>query len=134
MSFGDWPIGRKLAAVLACILTLFVASSALSMYQTLQQEQVLRHMINDVLTTERALERWSNNVTAGVQRAAAIAKSSDAVLVPYFEQATKDATADSAKQMKIISANLTSPEQIALMEKPHSCVTNTCSCAKTLPS
>ena len=117
MSFGDWPIGRKLAAVLACILTLFVASSALSMYQTLQQEQVLRHMINDVLTTERALERWSNNVTAGVQRAAAIAKSSDAVLVPYFEQATKDATADSAKQMKIISANLTSPEQIALMEK-----------------
>ena len=114
MSYGNWPIGRKLAAVLGSILLLFVSSSGLAIYQSLQQDRMLSHMMDEVLVTERALKNWSMNVTAGVQRAAAIAKSSDAVLVPYFEQATKDATADSAKQMKIISANLTSPEQKAI--------------------
>ena len=117
MSFGDLPIGRKFAAVLTSILLLFVGSTALSIYQSVQQDRILSHMIDEVLVTERALERWSNNVTAGVQRAAAIAKSSDAILVPYFDKPTKDATADTAKQMKIIMANLKSPEQLALMDK-----------------
>ena len=117
MSFSDWSIGRKLAAVLTCILALFVGSSALSIYQSMQQDKILKHMITEVLVTERALERWNKNVTAGVQRAAAIAKSTDPSLVAYFEKATQEATADSAVQMKIINANLKTPEQKALMEK-----------------
>lgn len=117
MSYGNWPIGRKLATVLGSILLLFTASTSLAIYQSMQQDKILKHMILEVLVTERALERWNNNVTAGVQRAAAIAKSSDAILVPYFDKATQDATADSAAQMKIINANLKAPEQIALMAK-----------------
>lgn len=70
LSFGDLPIGRKFAAVLASILLLFVGSTALSIYQSVQQDRILSHMIDEVLVTERALERWSNNVTAGVQRPA----------------------------------------------------------------
>ena len=94
MSYGNWPIGRKLAAVLGSILLLFVSSSGLAIYQSLQQDRMLSHMMDEVLVTERALKNWSMNVTAGVQRAAAIAKSDDASLVQYFDKATKEATAD----------------------------------------
>lgn len=117
MSFSDLAIGRKLAAVLACIFVFLMGGTALSIYQTVQQDRIMHHMVNEVLVTERALERWSNNVTAGVQRAAAIAKSSDTVLVGYFDKPTKDATADTARQMKIIMAHLKSPQQLALLDK-----------------
>jgi methyl-accepting chemotaxis protein len=117
MSYGNWPIGRKLAAVLGSILLLFVSSSGLAIYQSLQQDRMLSHMMDEVLVTERALKNWSMNVTAGVQRAAAIAKSDDASLVQYFDKATKEATADTAVQMKIINAHLRDPAQLALLEK-----------------
>ncbi|MGE6213226.1 methyl-accepting chemotaxis protein [Comamonas aquatica] len=117
MSYGNWPIGRKLAAVLGIILLLFVSSSGLAIYQSLQQDRMLSHMMDEVLVTERALKNWSMNVTAGVQRAAAIAKSDDASLVQYFDKATKEATADTAVQMKIINAHLRDPAQLALLEK-----------------
>ena len=81
MFFRHWSIGRKLAAVLASILVLFMGSSALSLYQTREQDRILNHMVGEVLLTERALANWSKNVTAGVQRAAAIAKSTDTSLV-----------------------------------------------------
>ncbi|WP_455555744.1 methyl-accepting chemotaxis protein [Comamonas sp.] len=117
MPFGDWSIGRKLASVLTCILTLFVASSGLSIYQSMQQDKILKQMILEVLVTERALRQWSSYLSDGIQRAAAIAKSSDATLVPYFAQATKEATDESTKLMKIIDANFKTPEQITLMDK-----------------
>ena len=115
MSFGDWSIGRKLAAMLASIMVLFVGSSGLAIYQSLEQDRTLKLMIEQVLVTERALDRWSKNVTAGVQRAAAIAKSDDPGLVQYFDQATKDATADSARQMDIINANMRDPKMLEML-------------------
>lgn len=115
MFFRHWSIGRKLAAVLASILVLFMGSSALSLYQTREQDRILNHMVGEVLLTERALANWSKNVTAGVQRAAAIAKSTDTSLVAYFDKATKDATADTARQMKIIEANLKSPHELQML-------------------
>ncbi len=117
MSFSDMPIGRKLAVVLVCIFVFLIGGAALSVHQSMEQDRIMRHMLNEVLVTERALERWSNNVTAGVQRAAAIAKSADVVLVPYFDKPTKDATADTARQMKIILANLKSPQELAMLDK-----------------
>ena len=115
MFFRHWSIGRKLTAVLASILVLFMGSSALSLYQTREQDRILNHMVGEVLLTERALANWSKNVTAGVQRAAAIAKSTDTSLVAYFDKATKDATADTARQMKIIEANLKSPHELQML-------------------
>lgn len=115
MSLANWPIGRRLAALTASILVFFMASSALALYHSKQQDRMLQTMIMDVLVAERALKDWSLNVTAGVQRAAAIAKSSDESLVQYFDQATKDATADTARQMKIINERLKDPEQLAML-------------------
>ncbi|MDR2326553.1 MAG: methyl-accepting chemotaxis protein [Acidovorax sp.] len=115
MSLANWPIGRKLAALIASIMVLFLTGSGLAIYQSTQQDAVLRTMLSDVLVTERALKDWSMNVTAGVQRAAAIAKSSDDSLVQYFDQATKDATADTARQMEIINAHLSDPQQLAML-------------------
>lgn len=115
MSLANWSIGRRLAAIFASILVLFLANSALALYNSKLQDQAMHHMLEDTLVVERALKDWSMNVTAGVQRAAAIAKSSDDSLVQYFDQATKEATADTARQMKIINERLKDPEQLRML-------------------
>lgn len=64
MSFSDMPIGRKLAVVLVCIFVFLIGGAALSVHQSMEQDRIMRHMLNEVLVTERALERWSNNAAA----------------------------------------------------------------------
>ena len=132
MSYGNY---RLAASSRPCLATSCCSSStaAAAIYQSLQQDRMLSHMMDEVLVTERALKNWSMNVTAGVQRAAAIAKSDDASLVQYFDKATKEATADTAVQMKIINAHLRDPAQLALLEKSSSCATPTWRSARRSP-
>ena len=115
MRFGHWSIGRKLAAVMGTILCLFTACSALSIYQSLSQDKLLYQMMFHVLPAERAVTAWRINVTAGVQRATAIAHSDDASLADYFAPATQAATAHTQQQLAQIQTLLTSPRDIALL-------------------
>ena len=115
MFWNHWPIGRKLAAAMGSILLLFVASSSLALYQSMAQDKVLLQMMRQILPAERALSSWRTNVHAGVQRATAIARTTDAQLVNHFAEVTKAATAHSQQQMDLIKTLVTDPADLALL-------------------
>ena len=115
MFWNDWPIGRKLGAAMGSILVLFVASSSLALYQSMQQDKILVEMMRTVLPAERALSAWRTNVHAGVQRATAIARSTDTQLVGHFAEITKTATAHSQQQLDLIQTLISTPHELALM-------------------
>jgi hypothetical protein len=74
-------------------------------------------MVDDQLKVERAGEAWLNNTTAGVQRAAAIAKSSDPSLVEYFAPASAKAIAETNDLQKVIEAAMDTDEEKAEFAK-----------------
>ena len=88
MFLSNVSIGKRLAIVLGIILALFLATSAAAVWKLQQLSREIDAMIEDNVKTERAGSDWLRHTTAGVQRAAAIAKSSDASLIDYFAPAT----------------------------------------------
>ena len=115
MFWNDWAIGRKLGAAMGSILVLFLASSALAIYQSLEQDRMLEQMMQQVLPAERAVSTWRTNVHAGAQRTTAIARSTDTELVHHFAEITRVGTANSQKNLDIVKSLLVEPEQVALL-------------------
>ena len=115
MSLGNWSIGRKLAAVMASILILFVASSALAIYQSLAQDKILYRMIFSVLPSERAISNWAVHVATSIDRTKAVAKSHDRDLFEIFVESNNADAADSQKQIAIIESELTEPAEKSLL-------------------
>ena len=115
MSLGNWSIGRKLAAVMASILILFVASSALAIYQSLAQDKILYRMIFSVLPSERAISNWAVHVATSIDRTKAVAKSHDPDLFEIFVESNKADAADSQKQIAIIESELKDPAEKSLL-------------------
>jgi methyl-accepting chemotaxis protein len=117
MFLANWPIGRKLAAVVVSILFLFVASSGLAIYQFVQQSAAQAHIMEEVLVVERALKDWSSHIRAGAQRSAALTRSDDPNLAKHFEQFAKAEAAVNGKILKYITDGEKTPEQAALYAK-----------------
>ncbi|MCA6218779.1 MCP four helix bundle domain-containing protein [Ideonella sp. B7] len=117
MGLQNLTIGRRLAVVLSIILglSLLSAIASVAMLHTLGRE--VHAMVDDQLKVERAGEGWLNNTTAGVQRAAAIAKSSDATLVGYFAPASAKAIRDTDALQKVIEAAMDTDEERAEFDK-----------------
>jgi methyl-accepting chemotaxis protein len=107
-------IGRRLALVLSCILGLSVFSSVVAVWQLRSLGVEVADMLQSSLKVERAATDWLRNTTSGVQRAAAIARSSDASLIEYFAPATAAAIKETNELQKFIEAALTTPEEKAL--------------------
>ena len=109
-------IGRRLALVLSTILGLLVLSSALAVWELRKLGREVEGMFARDLTVERAATDWMRNTSSGVQRAAAIAKSSDPSLVEYFAPASAAAIAETNELQKLIESELDSPEERELFE------------------
>ncbi|MFT7775163.1 methyl-accepting chemotaxis protein [Roseateles sp.] len=110
-------IGRRLALVLSCILGLSVFSSLVAVWQLRSLGSEVEDMLNNSLKVERAATDWLRHTTSGVQRAAAIAKSSDASLIEYFAPATASSIAQTNDLQKLIEAALDSPEEKELFAR-----------------
>jgi len=118
MSFLQrWPIGRRLAFVLATILGLSLLSSAVSVVKLRELGHQSAAMVGDSVRIERAVSDWMTKTTTGVTRAAAIAKSSDLSLVEYFAPASAKAIQETTELQKVIEAAMDTPEEKALFEK-----------------
>ncbi|MFM9923532.1 methyl-accepting chemotaxis protein [Variovorax sp. H27-G14] len=117
MFLSNVSIGKRLAIVLGAILALFLATSVAAVLKLQQLSQEIDTMIQDNVKTERAGSDWLRHTTSGVQRAAAIAKSSDASLIEYFAPATAKSIKDTNELQKFIEGKLTKPEEKALLEK-----------------
>ncbi len=86
--FNHFSIGKRLALVLGLILLLCVSSSLYAIGELRHLGAEIDTVVSINLKVERAAGDWLRNTTAGVQRSAAIARSSDASLVEYFAPIT----------------------------------------------
>jgi len=117
MFLSRFSIGKRLTLVLGLILALFFASSVVAVVKLGQLGKEISAMVDDNIKTERAGSDWLRHTTSGVQRAAAIAKSSDASLIPYFAPATAASIRDTNELQKFIESKMDSAEKKRLFAK-----------------
>ncbi|PIF89870.1 methyl-accepting chemotaxis protein [Acidovorax sp. 62] len=117
MFLNQLSIAKRLACVLGLILSLSLLTSLFAVFKLRQMGEVTDAMLAVNLKTERAAADWLRNTTAGVQRAAAIAKSSDASLIEYFAPATAAAISETNELQKYVESQMVTPEQKALNDK-----------------
>ncbi|GAA4356528.1 methyl-accepting chemotaxis protein [Variovorax defluvii] len=110
-------IGKRLAFMLGLILALFLASSMVSALKLHQLGDEIAIMTEQKVKAERAGSDWLRHTTSGVQRAAAIAKSSDAGLIAYFAPFTAAAIKETNELQKFIETQMGTPEDRQLFEK-----------------
>ncbi|RZJ59053.1 MAG: HAMP domain-containing protein, partial [Acidovorax sp.] len=117
MFLSQISIGKRLTLVLGLILALFFASSVVAVVKLGQLGQEIDTMVSDNIKTERAGADWLRHTTSGVQRAAAIAKSSDASLIPYFAPATAESIRNTNELQKFIESKMDTPEEKKLFDQ-----------------
>ena len=83
---GNMNIGKRLTLGFAVILAFSAVVAAISLWRLEQVSTATREMMNDPLKTERLMGDWYTNLTAGIRRTLAIAKSSDPSLAAYFAE------------------------------------------------
>jgi methyl-accepting chemotaxis protein len=117
MFLGNISIGKRLAVVVGIILALFVASSVLAVLKLSQLGGEIKAMVEQNVKTERAGADWLRHTTSGVQRASAIAKSSDQGLIAFFAPATAASIKDTNELQKFIEQQMDTPEKKQLFDK-----------------
>jgi methyl-accepting chemotaxis protein len=117
MLLDNLSIGKRLTVVLGLILGLSVASSLYAVYTLKRTSAEIDVMISDNVKTERALTDWLRFTTSGVQRAAAIAKSSDPSLIEYFAGATAESIKQTTELQKQIEPQMNRPDERRQYEK-----------------
>ena len=117
MNFSKLNIGARLGLGFAVVLAFAVVITGIGMWQLHSVGQATQQMMQEPLTKERLISDWNSNVSVAVARTTAIAKSSDASLVPFLAAdaaATAKGTADVLKQIEPL---ISQPEERAIMDK-----------------
>ncbi|MDM0123473.1 HAMP domain-containing protein, partial [Variovorax arabinosiphilus] len=117
MFLSHFSIGKRLALVVGLILALSLASSVLAVMKLRQLGQEINLMVEQNIKIERAGSDWLRYVTAGVQRAAAIAKSSDASLIDYFAPASAQNIKETTELQKFLESRMDTPQRREIYEK-----------------
>ena len=117
MFFKNVSIRKRLGLVLGAILLLSLVTSVFSVLKLRELGVNIDGIVKDQLLVERAASEWLMHTTAGVQRAAAIAKSSDTSLVDYFAPYTAASVSRTTELQKTIEDHMDSPEEKALFDK-----------------
>ncbi|CAN7315435.1 methyl-accepting chemotaxis protein [Rhizobacter sp. LjRoot28] len=115
--FRNLSIRKRLAFVLGTILLLSVVTSVFAVFKLRELGQNIDGIVKDQLLVERGAAEWLMNTTSGVQRAAAIARSSDPSLVEYFAPATAAAVERTTELQKLIEARMDLPHEAELFAK-----------------
>ena len=117
MNFSKLNIGARLGLGFAVVLAFAVVITGIGMWQLHSVGQATQQMMQEPLTKERLISDWNSNVSVAVARTTAIAKSSDASLVPFLAAdaaATAKGTADVLKQIEPL---ISQPAERAIMDK-----------------
>ena len=109
-------IGQRLAAAFALVLVLAACVITLAAWRLAATAAATRQMMDEPLTKERLLADWNRNISAGVRRTMAIAKSSDASLVDLFKEDQAQSTQSSTELQERIKGLIRSPEEQALFD------------------
>ncbi|MDS1141974.1 methyl-accepting chemotaxis protein [Pusillimonas sp. SM2304] len=101
--FKNMRIGNRLALGFGVILALAVLIGCLGVWQLRTLQAANQRMMDVPMAKERMIGDWYRNMTNGINRTIAIAKSTDPALGPYFAKETAAATnASTALQEKIV--------------------------------
>ncbi|WP_286867297.1 MCP four helix bundle domain-containing protein, partial [Herbaspirillum sp. UBA812] len=114
---GNMNIGKRLTLGFAVILAFSAIVAGISLWRLEQVSTATREMMNDPLKTERLMGDWYTNLTAGIRRTLAIAKSSDPSLAAYFAEEAAASTKSSSEYQKQVEGLLVTPEEKALFQK-----------------
>ena len=100
MNFSKLNIGARLGLGFAVVLVFATVITAMGMWQMHAMGKSTQQMLDDSLTKERLISDWNKFVSVGVTRTTAIAKSSDASLVPFF---AAEAAASSKNAVELLT-------------------------------
>src|SRR5690554_3203490 len=101
--FKNMRIGNRLTLGFGVILALAVLIGCLGIWQLRALQAANQQMMDVPMAKERMISDWYRNLTNGINRTIAIAKSTDHALGPYFAAETAAATnASTALQEKIV--------------------------------
>jgi len=112
--FSNLKISARLAIGFSTILILCLLISIVSLWRLNVVAETTREMMKVPLSKERMISDWSRNLNSGVNRASAIAKSSDPSLVEFFAAASAESTRLSTELQKNIEGLLTTDAEKAL--------------------
>ncbi|MBI3347705.1 MAG: MCP four helix bundle domain-containing protein [Burkholderiales bacterium] len=109
-------IGNRLALGFALVLVLAACVIGLASWRLTATAAATRQMMAEPLAKERLIADWSRNINAGVRRTIAIAKSSDASLVPLFAEDQAQSTKSSAEMQEKLKGLIRSPDEQKLFD------------------
>jgi methyl-accepting chemotaxis protein len=108
---SNMKIGKRLTLGFAVILAFSVVITGIGVWRLEGVSTATREMMHEPLLKERLIADWYVNVSSGIQRTSAIAKSSDASLGPYFAEDAAISSKRSGELQKKVEALLSSDEE-----------------------
>ena len=93
MNFNRLRIGHQLGLGFAIVLMLAALTTLTGIWRLSTLADEASTMMGDPLVKERLAQEWFRNITAGVKRTTALAKSTDLTLEPVFAEEIKATTA-----------------------------------------
>ncbi|MFO1325780.1 MAG: methyl-accepting chemotaxis protein [Rubrivivax sp.] len=109
-------IRARLLTAFAVVLVLAAATAAVGVWKLGSSSDAARQMMADPLIKERLAQEWFRNITAGVKRTTALAKSSDTTLDAVFAEEIKATTARTNAVFAKLG-ELADPEEKAMLDK-----------------
>ncbi len=114
--FKNMRIGKRLSLGFAVIVALTVVITSIGVWRLYTISQTTRYLMEVPLAKERMITDWYRNLTNGINRSMAIAKSSDPELGPFFAKETQAATQESTELQKQIVPLLVTEDEKELFK------------------
>jgi len=111
---NNMPVGKRLAAAFALVLTLSVATILVSLLRLNAVAEATRQMLTNPIKTERIVGDWYRNIHTGIRRTSAIAHSSDPSMVEFFAEDQAQSTKKSTEYQKALEALMDTDKEKAL--------------------
>jgi methyl-accepting chemotaxis protein len=115
MSLDRFRIGTRLGAGFAAVLVVSTAMVFIGASRLGSVAEDVGQMVSVPLAKGRLADEWFRIMSVGIKRTTAIAKSSDAGLVPFFADEMKAASARAGEIIKALEAMPSSDEEKKLM-------------------
>jgi methyl-accepting chemotaxis protein len=117
MKFSKLNIGARLGLGFAVVLAFAVVITGIGMWQMHSVGKATQRMLEESLTKERLISDWSKFVTVGVTRTTAIAKSSDASLVPFFAAEAAASSKNAVELLNQFEKRISMPAEREILDK-----------------
>jgi methyl-accepting chemotaxis protein len=107
----NWKIGARLGLGFAVVLFLLIAIDGIAIWRLQVVADSTKQLLQGPFVTRQLVNDWNYNVAVGIQRATAIARSSDTSLVQFFAASTTELTQQSQQLQEKVGASMNTPEE-----------------------